>query len=293
MEPGSDKLAFISYRREDSSAYARSLRDNLESAFGTESVFMDVEEVRIGTQWPKVIEAALAKASILLVVIGPDWLLVHDTYGRRRLDKPGDWVHDEIVASLLRSIPIISVFVSQAPKLQVEALPEDLASFGSFQHFALRDEHWRKDTDILLARVEQLGFKRIGQRYTFPIRGPKARIPRSLSDAEVAAQLQDLDGWEVVSSPLPGEHPKRRVEIMKAFQFKRFEDAVAFMFSAAPIINKLNHHPRWENVWKTLTIWSSTWDAGHVITYLDIELAKLIENLYRDFPGKAQNAASK
>jgi pterin-4a-carbinolamine dehydratase len=74
---------------------------------------------------------------------------------------------------------------------------------------------------------------------------------------------------------------------MKAFRFKRFEDAIAFMHTAVPDIDRLNHHPRWENVWKTVTIWLSTWDAGHVITHLDIDLAKLLDNFYEQCDAKA------
>jgi len=36
------KLAFISYRRDDTSAQARGLRDNVETAFGSESVFVEI-----------------------------------------------------------------------------------------------------------------------------------------------------------------------------------------------------------------------------------------------------------
>lgn len=281
------KLAFISYRRDDSSAPARGLRDNVETAFGGECVFMDVQEIRIGTLWPSVIQNAIAEASVLIVVIGPGWLRMQDEHGRRRLDKPGDWVHDEIALSLLRSIPIIPVCVSRASAPPAEALPKSIERLASFQHLELRDTHWREDIGALFKQLDAIGFVRVGQRYTFPKLGRDARVPRPLSRQELVAELNELHGWQVLSSPLPGEHPKQRTEIFKAFQFKTFEDAVAFMHSAVPYINKLNHHPRWENVWKTVTIWSTTWDVGHMITYLDIELAKLIEDLYMHFSGKA------
>ena len=109
-----EKLAFISYRRDDSAAPARSLRENIETAFGGECVFMDVQEIRIGTLWPSAIQTAISGASVLIVVIGPGWLRLQDEYGRRRLDNEGDWVHDEIALLLLRSIPIIKVCVSSA-----------------------------------------------------------------------------------------------------------------------------------------------------------------------------------
>jgi hypothetical protein len=62
MQPQGKKLAFIiSYRREGSSAHARSLRDSIETASGAESVFMDVEQLRMGARWPSVIVMTLSR----------------------------------------------------------------------------------------------------------------------------------------------------------------------------------------------------------------------------------------
>jgi len=42
---------------------------------------------------------------------------------------------------------------------------------------------------------------------------------------------------------------------------------------------KMNHHPRWTNVWNTVEIWLNTHDAGDVVTEKDRKLASKIDAL--------------
>jgi pterin-4a-carbinolamine dehydratase len=52
------------------------------------------------------------------------------------------------------------------------------------------------------------------------------------------------------------------------------------MQAAVPHIKQLKHHPRWENVFRTVTVWLSTWDTGHVISKLDFDLARHLDALF-------------
>lgn len=63
------------------------------------------------------------------------------------------------------------------------------------------------------------------------------------------------------------------VAIGKTFTFKDFNEAFGFMARAALIAEKMDHHPEWRNVYKTVEVVLSTHDAGGV-TALDIQLAK-------------------
>ncbi|NJO36241.1 MAG: 4a-hydroxytetrahydrobiopterin dehydratase, partial [Rhodospirillales bacterium] len=36
----------------------------------------------------------------------------------------------------------------------------------------------------------------------------------------------------------------------------------------------------WMNIWRTVTIWLCTWDAGHRVTELDLQFAKTIDRIY-------------
>ncbi|MGL9619245.1 4a-hydroxytetrahydrobiopterin dehydratase [Bradyrhizobium sp. U531] len=83
--------------------------------------------------------------------------------------------------------------------------------------------------------------------------------------AEARAQaLGGLSGWSVV----PG-----RDAIAKTFIFKDFNEAFGFMSRVALVAEKMDHHPEWRNVYKTVEVVLSTHDAGGV-TALDVTLAK-------------------
>jgi len=40
---------------------------------------------------------------------------------------------------------------------------------------------------------------------------------------------------------------------------------------------RVQHHPRWMNLWVTVKIWLTTLDAGHRVTALDIEFARFLD----------------
>ena len=67
--------------------------------------------------------------------------------------------------------------------------------------------------------------------------------------------------------------------LYQKFTFKDFSEAFAFMTRVALEAEKLNHHPRWTNVWNTVEIWLNTHDAGDTITDKDRQLAKKIDGL--------------
>lgn len=67
--------------------------------------------------------------------------------------------------------------------------------------------------------------------------------------------------------------------LYRKFQFKNFSEAFAFMTRVAIEAEKMNHHPRWTNVWNTVEIWLNTHDAGDVVTEKDHVLAHKINGL--------------
>jgi len=85
-------------------------------------------------------------------------------------------------------------------------------------------------------------------------------------DARKAA-LARLAGWSEV---------KDRDAITKTFVFRDFNEAFGFMARAALVAEKLDHHPEWFNVYKTVTVTLSTHDAGG-LTELDIKLAEAMD----------------
>ena len=83
------------------------------------------------------------------------------------------------------------------------------------------------------------------------------------------AALAKLPGWAEV----PG-----RDAIAKKFVFQDFNQAFGFMARAALVAEKMDHHPEWFNVYKTVDVTLSTHDAGGV-TELDVKLAGAMDRL--------------
>jgi 4a-hydroxytetrahydrobiopterin dehydratase len=67
--------------------------------------------------------------------------------------------------------------------------------------------------------------------------------------------------------------------LYQKFSFKDFSEAFAFMTRVALEAEKMNHHPKWTNVYNTVEIWLSTHDAGDIVTDKDKKLAKKIDGL--------------
>jgi 4a-hydroxytetrahydrobiopterin dehydratase len=61
--------------------------------------------------------------------------------------------------------------------------------------------------------------------------------------------------------------------------FRDFSEAFAFMTRVAIEAEKMNHHPKWTNVWNTVDVWLSTHDAGNTVTDKDRRLAQKIDAL--------------
>jgi 4a-hydroxytetrahydrobiopterin dehydratase len=67
--------------------------------------------------------------------------------------------------------------------------------------------------------------------------------------------------------------------LYKKFEFKNFSEAFAFMTRVAIEAEKMDHHPRWSNVWNTVEIWLNTHSAGNIVTEKDRVLAGRIDKL--------------
>ena len=87
-------------------------------------------------------------------------------------------------------------------------------------------------------------------------------------DARQAA-LGRLKGWSEAAG---------RDAISRKFVFADFNAAFGFMTRAALIAEKLDHHPEWFNVYKTVEVTLSTHDAGG-LTDLDVTLAETMDRL--------------
>jgi len=86
--------------------------------------------------------------------------------------------------------------------------------------------------------------------------------------SELAALNKNTDEeWTIVGGKLN-----------KTFQFKNFVYAFSFMTRVAIQAEKMNHHPEWSNVYKTVTVDLVTHESSG-ITELDFKLAGKIDSL--------------
>ena len=215
----------------------------------------------------------------MLALIGPEWLRSADEYGRRRLDTADDWVRNELSIAIESGKPIIPVLLDPVKGMPpAEALPAALAALSSYQTYTLRDDHWDSDLDDLVGLlVKNYGFKEANPKMVLPDHVIRLQ---PLTQAELDEALASLPGWEPVESLIPGEYPKSRQELRKVYLFRTFKSAIEFMNLAIGPVNKLQHHPRWENQWRTTTVYLSTWDIGFRISKLDVDMAKALEKVY-------------
>jgi len=67
--------------------------------------------------------------------------------------------------------------------------------------------------------------------------------------------------------------------LYRKFTFKNFSEAFAFMTRVALEAEKMDHHPKWTNVWNEVEVWLNTHSAGNIVTENDRKLAKKIDGL--------------
>jgi len=90
-----------------------------------------------------------------------------------------------------------------------------------------------------------------------------------LSDQERQNALAELRGWTLEEG---------REAISKTFQFEDFNAAFGFMSRVALLAEKMDHHPEWFNVYRTVQVLLSTHDADG-LTALDLRMAKFMDEI--------------
>ncbi|MEO1890561.1 MAG: 4a-hydroxytetrahydrobiopterin dehydratase [Candidatus Thioglobus sp.] len=84
-------------------------------------------------------------------------------------------------------------------------------------------------------------------------------------DQQTLEQLQD---WTILDEKLH-----------RVFILDNFVQAFGFMTQAAIVAEKMNHHPEWSNVYKTVRVDLTTHSEG-CITQLDAELAAKMDDIF-------------
>lgn len=90
-----------------------------------------------------------------------------------------------------------------------------------------------------------------------------------LTESAFRAELETLPQWQLAEG---------REAIARTFQFTDFSEAFGFMARVALAAEKMNHHPEWFNVYRTVEVVLATHDAGG-LTELDFRLARKMERI--------------
>lgn len=96
-------------------------------------------------------------------------------------------------------------------------------------------------------------------------------MAEKLTEAQRKELLEPLlaAGWQMTDG---------RDAIRKTYAFANFVEAFGFMARVALHAEKLDHHPEWFNVYRTVEVTLSTHDAGG-LTELDVKLATRMDRL--------------
>ena len=96
-----------------------------------------------------------------------------------------------------------------------------------------------------------------------------------LSSEEIEAKLARLPAWVVKDAKLHRE-----------YKFADFAHAIGFLATAAPGIEKMDHHPEWFNVYNKVIVDLTTHSADG-ITAKDFALAEHLEGIAKSVTTKA------
>jgi hypothetical protein len=141
---------FISYRRSDTQDLAGRLADRIRAVPQIQCVFMDVDDIAPGVDFPDRIQRALSESHACILLIGPQWL------GRGASDQPAriledrDFVRREAATALAGDRLVLPVLANGARMPQAEELPADLRRLPRINALSIRHVSFDRDVDHLI-----------------------------------------------------------------------------------------------------------------------------------------------
>jgi hypothetical protein len=172
---------FISYRRDDSRAYAGWLDYCLEQAYDdADAVFRDVGDLEPGTRFQQVIENAVRQSDVFLCLIGKVWSSLSGSDGTPRLHHPDDPVRAELETAFRLKKPIIPILLEGIPMPAKADLPDSIQAVTDRNAHPMSDRTWKADVQKLLSTIQNVKLER----------GPKPKLSgRDIYDRFHSAHL--------------------------------------------------------------------------------------------------------
>jgi TIR domain len=118
----------ISYRRADSQAITGRIFDRLTAYYGKEAIFIDIDNIPVGTDFRQHLAKTLRRATVLLAIVGPRWLGAGKG-GPDRIHEESDPVRVELETALRNGLAIIPVLIGNRKMPTATQVPASLKEF--------------------------------------------------------------------------------------------------------------------------------------------------------------------
>jgi hypothetical protein len=142
---------FINYRRADAEAWADRVFERLKAQLPDAHVFMDIDgNIPLGLPWASWLDSQVAACDLMLVLIGRSW--VTEFQARSGPDER-DYVRVEIESALSRKIPVVPVFLGDAPVPPPASLPTSIRPLLELQAARLQRTSFETDAQDLIEGV--------------------------------------------------------------------------------------------------------------------------------------------
>jgi hypothetical protein len=149
VTPPSEGRVFISYRREDSTAYASAIRSRLSAEFGDGVPFRDVDDIGYGDDFEDKLARAIEQSAVMLVIIGDRWLSLIKQAPER------DFVCVEVAAAIRAGLHVTPVLVRGARMPRGDELPHEIAPLAALNAFSIDDADLEPAVDRLAHRGDR------------------------------------------------------------------------------------------------------------------------------------------
>lgn len=143
---------FISYRRQDSRPITERLHDHLEDSFGEGNVFIDVDDIPAGADFPPYLDSQINDCDVALIIIGTEWSRMIN----EQVTNPKDFVRIEVEKTLSmkdqRGILVIPILVNDAS--MPNHLPPSVSRLMELNAFKIRpNPDFKADCKALIKQI--------------------------------------------------------------------------------------------------------------------------------------------
>ena len=188
---------FISYRREGSSGYARSLFNELSAIYDRKNIFFDRETIPAGEDFDSCIIENIQQSDIFLAV------LADNTFAR--IHDKDDWVRKEIAYALTlrgKGLELIPIFIGSFDISKQQNLPEDIQNIVKIEGRKLHDDMYSESVKRITDEIDDILYRKKLSAYSSNAIGVYEPVPvqkKPKQGKELFGKVGELvdDAWEI------------------------------------------------------------------------------------------------